>query len=294
MIHTIENESLSISIAQKGAEICSIKSKATDREYIWQALPEVWGSSAPVLFPIIGTLKNQTYHYQDQSYTLPKHGLVRNNEQLRVVSFSKDKLELQLSYSEESLKQYPFRFLFSIVFQLKGGQLEVLHRVENLGEGEMLFSLGGHPAFRCPWDSNEEYEDYFIEFEEEEHAATYPISKEGLTTGDTKLVLDNTKKLPLTKTLFDEDALIFKNLKSKLVSLHNSHTHQKISIRFDDFDYLGIWAKPGAPFVCLEPWLGITDDVNSTGNITEKEGMQSLAAKEVFRAQYTVVLPEKG
>lgn len=292
MIHTIKNNDISVSILHTGAEICSIKSQTTQQEYMWDATPQIWGSFAPVLFPIIGSLKDNSYVYKHKRYSVPKHGFIRNNKDLKVESKSDDCLILKYRYNEDSLKMYPFKFVFYITFQLSGNKLIVNHRVENLGENEMLFSLGAHPAFKCPIHSNDIYEDYYIEFDGIETSDTWEIDSNGLTTGNTKAMLNNTHTLPLTKTLFNEDALIFKNLKSNKATLKCKHHNKQISVSFPDFNYLGIWAKPNAPFVCIEPWLGITDNQNSIGNFEDKEGLIKLKPNSVFEAKYEIEIIE--
>lgn len=292
MIHFIENNYLQVSIQHKGAEICSIQSKTTNIEYMWNANPDVWGSYAPVLFPVIGSLKNNSYTYKGENYSVPKHGFIRNNNNLQVVLKTVDSLTLEYKYDEETLKMFPFKFVFSIAFQLIDNKLEVKHKVENLGNEEMFFSLGAHPGFKCPIHKHETYEDYYIQFEEKEFDRTWELSKNGLTTGKTHSVLNNTDKLPLTKSLFSADALIFKSLKSNKVSLMSRHNRYKISLNFADFNYLGLWAKPSAPFICIEPWLGITDDENCSGKLEEKEGIRCLDANSIFSAKYQIEIHE--
>ena len=293
MIHTIENNYLKVAVQQLGAEICSIKSQKTGKEFLWDANPDIWGSHSPVLFPIIGALKNNSFSYQGKSYSVPKHGFIRNNSQLEIDSKTTEVLVLKYKYNEESLKMYPFKFVFYISFHLHKNKLIITHKVENIGENEMYFSVGAHPAFKCPINSNENYEDYYIEFEAMETAQTWELASGGLTSGKTHMVLENSNKLHLTKQLFANDALIFKNLKSKKVSLKSNVNNNKISLHFSDFNYLGIWAKPNAPFVCIEPWLGITDDINSTGEIEHKEGILNLETKKSFTAEYSIVIDEE-
>jgi len=278
MIHTLENSFL--------------KSKKTGNEYMWDANPEIWKSFAPVLFPIIGALKNNCYTYKGNKYSIPKHGFIRNNSNLEIESKTSDTLTLKYKYNEETLKMYPFMFVFSISFHLHDNTLTINQKIENLGKKEMLFSIGAHPAFKCPIQENQNYEDYYIEFEEKEIASTWELAEGGLTSGKTHLVLHHTNKLPLTKSLFNSDALIFKNLKSKKVCLKNLINRNNITIHFTDFNYLGIWAKPNASFVCIEPWLGITDDVNCTGKLENKEGMIKLEQKKTFTADYSIEIDE--
>ncbi len=292
MKYSIENQHISVKIQHKGAEICSLKSKKTNQEFMWDANPDIWGSYAPVLFPIIGLLKHDCYSYKGKEYSIPKHGFVRNNTRLELANKTEESLTLILQYNEETLKIYPFKFAFYITFELKEKTLKVKHRIENMGSEELLFSLGGHPAFRCPLNDSEDYTDYYLEFENTETADTWLLSDNGLISESTSPVLINTKKLELTKDMFDKDALIFKKLKSKKVTLKNSKNDTSLSLAFPDFKYLGIWAKPAAPFVCIEPWLGIADSDNSTGEFEKKEGIIKLHAHKSFEAEFDITIQE--
>ncbi len=292
MIHTIENSFLSVKIQHKGAEICSLKSKMTNQEFMWNADPDIWGSHAPVLFPIIGMLKNGTYKYQDKTYSIPKHGFIRNNEKLVVAEKSDNSITLKYKYNEDSLAMYPFKFVFSITFKVVENSLLVTHKIDNIDEKEMLFSIGGHPGFKCPLNDNEAYTDYYIEFEEEENENTWTLAKSGLLSGESIPLLNKTKILPLNEDLFNDDALIFKNLKSSKASLKNKNNNTKLTVSFDDFDYLGIWAKPKAPFVCIEPWLGITDADNTKGELELKEGIIKLNSNSSYTASFNISIEE--
>lgn len=292
MKHSISNDHLQISVQANGAEISSIKTPKSGREYMWDAQPEIWGSHAPVLFPIIGALKNDSYVVDDQSYMLPKHGFVRYNENIELKNRTHDRLNFQLDYSDDTLKVYPFKFQFNINFHLVGNKLIVTHKVKNLDEKSIYFALGAHPGFKCPLNDGENYDDYYLEFENEEEAEITLLSESGLISENTRLVLDKSNKLPLSKGLFKEDALIFKELKSRKVSLKSEKSDQILTMRFADFNYLGLWAKPNAPFVCIEPWIGIADHEDTDGDFLKKDGLINLAVGGVFTAQYSIEIEE--
>ena len=173
MIHTISNSSLRLSVQQTGAEICSIQSVKSGKEYIWQADPVIWGSHAPVLFPIIGSLKNNEYYYDGMRYSIPKHGFIRYSEKLDPTNNTSDRIVFKLKSDAETLNMYPFDFEFIVTFQLLGNRINIMHKVTNLDFKEMFFSLGAHPAFRCPINDNEIFDDYFIEFETTEKASSH-------------------------------------------------------------------------------------------------------------------------
>ena len=211
---------------------------------------------------------------------------------LEVIEKTDTLVTLAYKSSEETLRLYPFEFEFSITYSLEDSKLNVHHTVKNNGNDTMLFSLGAHPAFNCPLNYGEHYSDYFIEFDQEETDVTHELGATGMTTGGTHPILFNTKQLNLTPHIFDNDALIFKNLKSRAATLKNVKTKQEIRVQFDDFNYLGIWAKSNAPFVCIEPWLGITDAENSTGKFEDKEGLLNLEADKTFKAMYSIEISE--
>jgi galactose mutarotase-like enzyme len=154
----------------------------------------------------------------------------------------------------------------------------------------MFFSLGGHPGCNCPFFENENYEDYFIEFEVPETDETWLVSKEGLIENESIPFLNNSKTLPLRKDLFAKDALIFKNLKSNHVSLKSKNHGIALTVDISEFEYLGLWAKPNAPFICIEPWLGISDAINTNQYFTKKEGIQRLDAKEIRVISFEIII----
>ncbi|NIJ54267.1 aldose 1-epimerase family protein [Dyadobacter arcticus] len=292
MNYSIANEHLKITVQETGAELCQIQSTVTGKDYLWNANPKVWASYAPVLFPVIGAIKNGFVSYKGQEYAVPRHGMVRNNANVKLVSQTNSSLTFGLKYSEETLAVYPFKFEFLITYSLEGSHVIVQHKVINHGSDEMLFSLGGHPAFKCPLHEGETYEDYYLEFEAVENDSTWLLEKNGLVSNETRPVLEHTNVLHLNSHLFDHDALIFKHLISNQVSLRSTKSGQVITLHFEDFPYLGIWAKPNAHFICIEPWLGIADSADSDQNFENKEGILTLAPAAHFHANYTIEINE--
>lgn len=287
----LENNLLKIEIKNKGAELCSIKSVKNNTEFIWEANPEVWGSHAPNLFPIIGSMKNDSYIYNGETYSMPKHGFVRHNEDFEVLSNSKSEVGLKLTSNNQLRAIYPFEFEFLITYELKGNELLIHHKVKNKDDKTMYFSLGGHPAFTCPLFEGETYTDYFLEFENEEDSKSHLLNMAtGLVTKKTKSVFDSAKTINLNGHLFNEDALIFKDLKSRQVALKHQDKGEILNVKFEGFPYLGIWAKPNAPYVCIEPWIGIADSENTNQKIKDKEGIVALEANEIFSATYSITV----
>ncbi|WP_298498362.1 aldose 1-epimerase family protein [uncultured Algibacter sp.] len=288
-MYTLNNNKLKISVKKTGAELCKITALKNNTEFMWHADPEIWGSYAPNLFPIIGALKENTFVFENSKYELPKHGIVRHNKDIVIQKQNDNSLTFKLVWNNNSLKKYPFKFEFYISYTLTDNKIEVKHTVKNIDTKTMYFSVGGHPAFKCPVFKNEKYEDYFLEFEHTENSKKHLINMaNGLISSNTKTVFNNTNKLPLTHDLFNDDALIFKDLKSKKVTLKSANYGDILSVSYKDFDYLGIWAKPNGNYVCIEPWLGIADHENTNQNLIDKEGIISLSPNKSFEATYTI------
>lgn len=291
MIHTIENNHLIVSIDTTGAELTSIKSKKDNNEFLWQGDPSIWASQAPVLFPIIGGLKNGNYTYKGKKYSLPKHGFIRYNKNVIGTQNSPTKASFALSSSEDTWSSYPFEFSFTISFELINNQLIVSHTIKNNGSETLFFSVGGHPAFNCPLHAAETYEDYYIELENVENSKSYVLNDQGLISKNTISVM-NDHKIWLNDTLFDQDALIFKNINAKKATLTHKTKGPVLSMDFKDFPDLGIWAKPKAPYVCIEPWLGYADVEDTSQNIEEKEGIQKLDEGKTHNSSYTITITD--
>jgi len=292
MKHSIQNNFFQITVKETGAELCSIKSLLTNQEYLWQANSQVWGSHAPNLFPIIGSLKNNGFIHQGKFYPMTKHGFIRNNQDIRLLQKTTNELRFVLNSNEKTRKLYPFEFEFQIHFILDNNTLKIKHEIINTGETELLFCLGGHPAFACPLHDEENYEDYYLEFEKEEKVNTWNLSSEGLIGEEGKLILDQSKVLNLHPELFANDALIFKNLRSNNISLKSKKSNFQLKVSFHDFPYLGLWAKPNASYVCIEPWIGIADKVDSNQEFSTKEMIQHLPGGKEFTTSYSIEINE--
>ena len=286
-MYTIENDHLRIAIDAKGAELKSVYSKSTGLEYLWGGDPAYWAKTSPVLFPIVGTLKENTFQYRGQKYILPRHGFAREKE-FAVSDQKGDAITFSIESNADTLAVYPFLFTFFLVYRLTGNELTVRYRVQNSGEGSMFFSVGGHPAFKVPLVEGTRYEDYKLVFEKEETADRWPISKEGLIEKLPQPLLRQTRELPLTKELFKDDALVLKQLESQWVQLASDKTPHGLRFSFPGFPYLGLWAAPGADFLCIEPWCGIADPVDSDGQLLHKEGIVPLAPEEEFSREWVV------
>jgi galactose mutarotase-like enzyme len=292
MKHLIESSDLRIKVNAVGMELCSIESKTSNQEYLWQGNPAYWAGQAPVLFPIVGALKNDQMSYGGISYSMIRHGFVRNSAMPKLVNSDSNFLEFAFSWDEQSLKAYPFKFKLEIQFLVEGKTLQIKHTISNEGDKTMLYSIGAHPAFNCPLHSNENYEDYFLKFPEEETDVTCMIDSTGLIGLGRKPMLNQSKTLQLHSHIFDHDALVFKNLKSRKISLVHQTRGPVLEVEYEDFNYLGIWAKPGAPFVCIEPWLGIADSIDTNQKFEDKEGILKLAPGHSDQKSYSITILE--
>jgi len=287
MTHTITNSVLTVSISTKGAELQSIVNNTTGLEYMWNADPAFWAKKSPVLFPIVGGLKNNHYTYNGETYTLGRHGFAREME-FAVTAQQDDSITFTLTDSEETLKNYPFHFNFSLTYTLQQNTVQVTYTVKNTGDDAMWFSVGAHPAFKVPVAPGTNFNDYYLAFSSVETAGRYPLDAGGQVETYTTPVLNNTNRLPLSKELFYQDALVFKHLQSTSIAIKSDSTPHGLTVHFPGFPYMGIWNFKDADFVCIEPWCGIADAVNTTGQLQEKEGINTLAAGETFERAWSV------
>jgi galactose mutarotase-like enzyme len=286
-MRTIENEYLKIVIKEKGAELESIFNKQTQLEYMWNADPAFWGKKSPVLFPVVGALKNDTYFFENNGYSLSRHGFARESEFI-VTEQAGTFITFTLESNKLTRQKFPFEFRFDILYSLEKTKLNVAYRVQNTGSCELYFSVGGHPAFKVPLAAGTDYNDYYLEFNEPEVAGRWPVSEDGLIKANPVPLLNSTKKLPLTKELFYQDALVFKHLQSTKVSLCSDKTSNGLEFDFTGFPYLGIWAAKNADFICIEPWCGIADSISTNQQLTDKEGINRLAPMETFQRVWAV------
>jgi galactose mutarotase-like enzyme len=283
----LENEVLRVEVASKGAELQSIVNTVLGIEYLWNGNPAFWVKRSPVLFPIVGALKNNSYTYQGKSYQLPRHGFARDME-FEVDKQSQKEITLLLRSNTETKKNYPFDFEFRIRYLLQGDELSTEYMVNNTGSGILFFSVGGHPAFRLPLTADTQFSDYYLRFEETENLSRWPISKDGLIENQPIPVLEDTNRLKLQKSLFYQDALVFKYPASSEISLVSGKTNHGIQFQMGEFPFLGIWSARDADFICLEPWCGIADSVNSNQQLEQKEGMEKMAPGKMFSRQWRV------
>lgn len=279
---------VTVTVKRKGAELSSLYHDGHQIEYIWQADPAFWSKSSPVLFPVVGQLKNNTYKLGDSIYNLPRHGFARELD-FELENSTESSVVFLLKGNDETRKVYPFNFELRIHYGLsEDSTLNVMYEVQNAGRESMLFSLGAHPAFRVPLIDGESYTDYFLEFQQQENANRWKISPEGLIENMHQPFLRNVNRLDLRKDLFYEDALVFKDLTSNAITIRSANHSHGVQFSYEGFPYFGIWAFRDADFVCLEPWCGIADHVDHNQQMKHKEGIQSLESGERWTRAWSV------
>ena len=288
-MQTLKNNQLTVKINPKGAELSSLFNIENQTEYLWNADPTFWGKSSPVLFPIVGALKNDIYRFEGKEYTLPRHGFARDREFI-VEKSEENSVTFLLTYDENTLKVYPFKFEFRLIYSLENNTMSVTYSVKNIGENKMYFSVGGHPAFAVPLAEDTAYDDYYLEFNKTETFKRWGLTTDGLIETQPIDFLAYTNNLNLTKELFYDDAIVFKNLESTFVTLKSNKTNRQIKFDFEGFPCIGIWAKEEADFVSIEPWCGIADSLNHNQELTEKEGMNCLAIGDIFEKTWRVTI----
>lgn len=322
--YEVSNELLTIKVKSKGAELCSLKRNDTGKEYLWHGNPEFWGRTSPVLFPFVGSCKNKEYRYDGRVYPVSQHGFARDME-FKLVSLKESSIWFALSYNEETLEKYPFRFLLEIGYRLIGESVEVLWKVTNMDTQTMYFSIGGHPAFMCPLEGEGIQTEYAIEYktrykhkfsqkavedgkEESENrhdschvsinGEVYPqklevtvVNEQGLVSSEKDIYTLTDGKMPVTAHLFDKDALVIEHEQVQQVSLLNPFGKKYLSVKFDT-PLVGVWSPPkkNAPFICIEPWFGRCDRADFEGSLEDREWGNALKPGREFETSYSITV----
>lgn len=288
MLYTIFNDQLSVTISLKGAELKSIQKDQV--EYLHDGNPKYWGRTAPYLFPNIGVILDGKTKFGDEYYPLTKHGFIR--DQVFTLKEQKDNfISLTFKATTDTLKLYPFDFVFEVSYELKKDTLHSQIQITNLSGQVMPFNLGLHPAFKVPLFEDEKFEDYQIIFSQMQSFKVPSVLGNG-TIDPTKIAREYTKLkvLPLKYEDYENDALIFDNIKGKAVYLFNNQTKKGVKFSFKDFKTLGIWTPNhiNSPFICIEPWLGWADEPNSNHDFNEKKDLIKLDPNKSFVTTYKI------
>ena len=281
---TIRSDRISATVKSGGAELCSLKT-ADGLELLWQA-GQQWPRHAPLLFPIVGRLRNDQLHHRGKSYPMTQHGFARDH---RFICLQHEPAFCQLVLCDdpETLSRYPFPFRLEITYTAKGADLEVGLQITNTSDENMPASIGAHPAFNWPLLPELTKEDYRLTFSDNEIAPVRRL-KDGLMRAKPEPTPIQGKTLALSERLFDDDAVILDQLASRSVR-YAADRGPSIEMAWDGFFELGIWSKPGgAPFLCIEPWHGYASPAEFDGEFVEKPGLMHIAPAETRSLRYRI------
>lgn len=284
-MHTIENRFLSVGLFQKGAELRSVVDKHNKYEWMWQADERYWAKSSPILFPIVGALKEGRFIHAGQTYHLPRHGFARDID-FDIVETTATRVVFALEADDNTQHCFPFHFSLTVTYELKENMLEVSYCVCNLGQEILHFSLGAHPAFNFSYNQLGNSTAY-LEFPSDDILERYYLNNNLLSTSYDRIELQNHRLFPNVDT-FKKDAWILKNLNSNTVTIR-SHNRQ-LRFTYEGFSYFGIWSVPGASFICLEPWQGLPDHENHNLLFSEKEGIVKINGNSDWHAKWSITV----
>ena len=288
MEYILENSKIKIIVSNEGGELQGITGKKEGDEYLWNGRPYGWNLSAPTLFPIIGKVKKDKYKYLGKQYKMNQHGFA-SMEEHNLISNTDDSITFELNHNERTLKKYPFKFALRTTYSLDDNSIVIGFEVENIDDKEIIFSIGSHPSFLCPFKREEELEDYYLEFDKIETASILSINREDFLTGEKNIYLKETNKIDLTKDTFKGGTLIFNDLKSNKITLKSRKHNKYVSLDFEDFPFLSFWAtEKTRPFICIEPWFGHADYDDFNGEFKEKADAIVLGINEKFNCSYKI------
>ncbi|MBQ7353577.1 MAG: aldose 1-epimerase family protein [Clostridia bacterium] len=289
MIYTIENELLTVSISSLGAELMSIKSQ--DTEYLWQGDSKYWNGRAPIMFPTCGRLFEGKYTYLGKEYSMPNHGIARSSE-FTPYEMGSDFITLELKANDYTRSMYPFEFLFRVTFKLKENKLSISYFVKNLDNADLIFGVGGHPAFNVPLEAGLDFSDYIVEFPTKCDALRVDFSPACFLTNNDKLFTQGgTKAIELSHNMFDNDAIFLYNI-PKSAKLYSPKGKKSVTISYGKMKYLGLWHMPktDAPYICLEPWSSVPATEGIIDNLLTKQEMMHLPSGYTYKNDYTITL----
>lgn len=287
-LHLIENEFLSLSVSEAGAEMHSLYNKKLGLEHLWQADKSHWAWHAPNLFPVVGQCRNNEIVVNNNHYSMNRHGFARHSH-FTLEQQDETSLHFKLIANESTRKHFPFNFELKIIYQLTASRVKIQYEVFNPDAQILYFQLGAHPAFKVPFFENELFSDYYVLFFDDEKIDSSLLGESGLFSNTTTSIALKNKKLPLSYELFKDDALVLKNLSSKKVRIASDNHSLFVDVCYEDFKYLGIWTPhSNAPFLCVEPWNGCADNEMPLLDFSQKEGIISLKPQACYSASYEI------
>lgn len=279
--YTIKNEYLTVRISSMGAELQSIVDNLGN-ERLWYGDEKFWGGRAPILFPVCGGLMNDSYIFNGKKYSMPKHGFAKTSEFVLETAHPSACTYL-LHSNNETRAIYPFEFELRITYTLKQMKLRVDYSVKNLSDETMYFSIGAHEAYLCEGG----IQDYYIEFEQNETLDTYDFDG-SYPNGNRRRIITDSKTFPLEYKYFMDDTLMFDKMKSKSASIVHKSGKTIAMAEFGEFEYLLFWTVDGAPYICIEPWSGIPDRVDSDMNFAAKESNTELFSGAEYKISHSL------
>lgn len=292
MIFELKNKELIVRAESIGAELKSIKriNDKEDIEYLWQLNPDIWERQAPLLFPVIGRLKDEEYTYEGKSYKIGIHGFARFKD-FKPKRISENEISFILEDDEETIIEYPFKFRFTVSYKLDGMDIVKSHKVENLGDGVMPYEVGGHEGYNLALKNNEKMEDYYIKFPGMKYLETY-TTDENIMINQEKLKINlNDEKIFLSPEVFKNDALIMDEFAVNKVMLRNTKNDRGIDVEYKDFKYLGIWTKyMRSNYVCIEPWSSLPDCNYLGKDLKKKQDVRLIESCKYEDLSYTITV----
>lgn len=288
MIYNLENEFLLVKINSFGAELSNIIDKHDGYEYIWQGDSKYWSKRAPILFPIIGKLNNESYKFEQKEYIMKQHGFAKDMEFTKI-EHSESKITLRLTYNDDTIIQYPFEFELSVNYILSGKTLITEYNVKNIGTKNMWFSVGGHPSFRCSVKP-EGKKDCKLIFPIKE-TVNYIENKSGYLTGLKKpfMIAENAIDVGTMDFNGKTKVYILEGLQSEHLFFEEMSIGKRVRVSFSGFPYIGIWSPSDeAPFICIEPFHGITSTCNEECDLNDKQGIIRLEAEKCFSCSFEI------
>jgi len=284
--HILDNGILCVEISQRGAELCAVHKDGHD--FMWQGDPLYWGSHSINLFPYVARMTDKTYTINGEPYNMDIHGFVKDRV-LAPMNQACDKITFVLESDDETRAQYPFDFVYSVWYEIVDATLRITYTVKNRSGYTMYFGIGGHPGFAVPMEPDLKFEDYYLEFDEPCRPDRILFSKRLLVSGSEPYSLVDDVRLPLTHSLFDEDAIVLDNA-AKSVCLKSAKGARSVTVEYPDFQYLGIWHSPGtdASFVCIEPWSSLPSREGVVEELTGQRDLICLAKGEVYKNVWSI------
>lgn len=285
----LSNQYLTVNLHPKGAEIISIVGNQDHINYMWKRDACQWANSAPILFPIVGAIKNDTCRIDGKEYHMTQHGFARHNE-FEIKNQSQTEVTFTLVSNDEIIKQYPFLFELNVTYKLVENTLTCFINVKNKDHQTIYFQVGGHPAFACPFMENESSNDYYVEFAEYETRNQKVIDVAKRVMSHVQLpFFDHEKRFFVRQQLFNNDAIVIKDFKSENISIKSLNHQKSIVFHMQGFDHVGLWtAKHVGGLLAIEPWIGHADYVDFDGEFKEKESCVALDTDTEFNVQFAV------